>query len=183
MKEGGLGGANTLTGLKFEGRTDIVNSFKNLKGYKVEEKGDTDKWFELIYNDKIVAEIYKKHSFYKVFLKKHNIDWTKFLSAQLLPDQVLYIIQTNRLFIIEMKFQEVSGSVDEKLQTCEYKRQQYQKLVMDTGIKVEYCYILSSWFNQSKYKDVKEFIKLAGCDFFIENLPFKILGIPEPEKN
>ncbi len=183
MKEGGLGGANTLSGLHFEGRVDLINSFKNLKGYRVEEKGDSDKWYELYFNNKLVAEIYKKHSFYKVFLKKYNIDWTKYLSSQLLPDQALFVIQTNRLFIVEMKFQQGAGSVDEKLQTCEYKRQQYQKLVMETEVKVEYCYILSSWFNQTKYKDVKEFIKLAGCDYFIENLPFKILGIPEPEKD
>ncbi|MBI5798072.1 hypothetical protein HZA98_04175 [Candidatus Woesearchaeota archaeon] len=182
MKEGGEGGANTLSGLKFEGRADLIASFQNLKGYKVvERKTENNIWHQLFFKDKEVARVYKKYSFYKIFLEEYQVDWKKHLSTQLLPDQALFIIQTNRLYIIEMKFQQKSGSVDEKLQTCEYKRQQYQRLVMETGIKVEYCYILNEWFDQSKYDDVKEFIKLAGCDYFIKNLPFKILGLPEPE--
>lgn len=184
MKEGGLGGANTLSGLRFEVKADLVNAFHQLKGYKaIEQNSNKSKWYELYFKDNKVAEIFKKHSFYKVFLKRYNIDWKKYLSTKLLPDQAIYVLNTNRIFIIEMKFQEVGGSVDEKLQTCKYKKQQYEKLLSETDIKVEYCYILSNYFEHTRYKDVKEFIKCAGCDYFIENLPFQILGIPEPEKD
>ena len=42
------------------------------------------------------------------------------------------------LFIIEVKYQQLAGSVDEKLQTCDFKRKQYLKLVNYLGLKVEY---------------------------------------------
>jgi hypothetical protein len=42
----------------------------------------------------------------------------------------------------------VAGSVDEKLQTCDFKRKQYLKLVQPLGIKVEYVYVLNDWFKQ-----------------------------------
>ena len=48
----------------------------------------------------------------------------------------------NTLFIIEMKFQEVAGSVDEKLQTCDFKKKQYKRLMAPLNIEVEYVYIL-----------------------------------------
>ena len=61
----------------------------------------------------------------------------------LLPDETIFVLANNTLFIIEMKFQKVAGSVDEKLQTCDFKKKQYEKLLSGTGIRVEYCYILS----------------------------------------
>lgn len=47
------------------------------------------------------------------------------------------------LFIIEVKYQQVKGSVDEKLQTCDFKRKRYLKLVMSLELKVEYVYVVS----------------------------------------
>lgn len=41
---------------------------------------------------------------------------------KLLPDDSIYVILNNTFFIIECKYQQVGGSVDEKLQTCDFKR-------------------------------------------------------------
>ena len=37
-----------------------------------------------------------------------------------------------------MKFQVVSGSVDEKLQTCDFKLKQYKKLFQMEGVELEF---------------------------------------------
>ena len=47
-----------------------------------------------------------------------------------------------------MKYQEVTGSVDEKLQTCDFKKKQYKKLMAPFNIEVEYIYILSPDFER-----------------------------------
>lgn len=73
-----------------------------------------------------MARIFKKHGFYR-YLKEIGIDWTKIISKKLLPDDSIYVIINNILFIVECKYQQVNGSVDEKLQTCDFKRKQYQK--------------------------------------------------------
>lgn len=97
------------------------------------------------YKGKVIAQIYKKNDFYKYFLEPNGIDWKRHISKKLLPDDSIYVIVNNTLFIIECKFQHVAGSVDEKLQTCDFKKKQYQKLVAPLNIEVEYVYLLSSW--------------------------------------
>ena len=62
------------------------------------------------------------------------------------------------MYILEIKFQKVAGSVDEKLQTCDFKKKQYQRLFAPLNYEVEYIYILSDWFNRPEYKDVLTYI-------------------------
>lgn len=86
----------------------------------------------------------------------------------------------NTLFIIEMKFQKVAGSVDEKLQTCDFKKKQYKKLMSAINVEVEYIYILSDWFRKPEYKDVLDYIISVGCQYYFHYLPLKKLGLPVP---
>lgn len=171
MIVGGKGGANTLSGLNFEKRIDLKELFGKIKDYEI-------KGHELFYKDKKIAFFFKKHEFYNVFLKKLKIDWEKKISKKLLPDETIFVINEKRLFIIEMKFQKVAGSVDEKLQTCDFKKKQYEKLLSGTDIKVEYCYILSNWFMNKSYKDTLNYIESVGCRYFFETLPLKYLDLP-----
>ena len=67
MKKGGLGGANTKTGLQFEGETDLASFISTQNGYRVDEE-------RVFFNDKLVARVFKKYGFYK-FLSEHGIDW------------------------------------------------------------------------------------------------------------
>ena len=120
MIKNGKGGGNTKTGLVFEGKTDLATFLNSQEGYQVTDG-------VVFYNDKKVARIFKKHGFYR-YLKEVGVDWTKFISKKLLPDDSIYVIINNTLFIIECKYQQVAGSVDEKLQTCDFKRKQYQMI-------------------------------------------------------
>ena len=133
----------------------------------------------IFYNDEEVAQSYAKNGLY-VYLESRGVDYKKILSKKLLPDEAIYVIVNNTLFVIEVKFQEVSGSVDEKLQTCDFKKKQYKKLMSTINVDVEYIYILSEWFKNPSYKDVLDYIISVGCQYYFEYLPLKKLGLPVP---
>lgn len=173
MKKGGVGGANTQTGIQFEGRVDLLTKLDQLPGYKV--TGNT-----IYYLDKEIAYSYRKNALYN-FLKDQGIDYKSYISKRLLPDDAIYVIKDNTVYIIEVKFQIVAGSVDEKLQTCDFKKKQYQKLFSSLNYEVEYIYVLSDWFRKEEYKDVRDYIVSVGCRFYFEYLPLHEIGLPVPE--
>ena len=173
MIENGIGGGSTITGLNFEKETDILDLLQTKKGYEVKNS-------IVYYKGEEVARSYKKNALYK-FLESKKIDYKKYLSKKLLPDEALYVIINNTLFVIEVKFQKVAGSVDEKLQTCDFKRKQYAKLMAPLNIEVEYIYILSDWFRNPVYKDVLDYIISVGCQYYFSYLPLQKLGLPVPE--
>lgn len=172
---GGFGGGNTITGLNFEKETDILELLRSKNGYSVDNN-------IIYYEGKEVARSFRKNLLY-VFLASKNIDYKTILSKKLLPDDALYVIVNNTLFIIEVKFQQVAGSVDEKLQTCDFKRKQYAKLMAPLNIEVEYIYILSDWFRKPEYKDVLDYIISVGCQYYFKYLPLQKLGLPVPDIN
>ncbi len=175
IKNGKFGG-NTRTGLVFEGKTDLSTFLNNQPHYRIVDK------HYVFFDDAKVAEVYKKNDFYKIFLAKLEIDWTRYISKKLLPDDSIFVLLNNTLFIIECKHQQVAGSVDEKLQTCDFKRKQYKKLLAPANIDVEYIYLLDEWFKDSKYKDVLDYIHSVGCDYYFEYIPLKRLGLPIPQE-
>lgn len=172
MIKGGIGGGNTRTGLVFEGKVDLATFLSKQPRYKIEND-------IVYYEEQKVARIFKKHGFYK-FLKEIEIDWKKYISKQLLPDDSIYVIINNTLYIIECKHQQVAGSVDEKLQTCDFKKKEYQKLMAPANIKVQYMYLLDNWFRDPKYKDVLDYIISVGCQYYFEYIPLMELGLPVP---
>lgn len=172
MKEKGKGGGNTITGLNFEKEIDILELLKKKSGYTVKNN-------IIFFENREVARSLRKHSLYK-YLSNQGVDYKKIISKQLLPDEALYVIINNTLFVIEIKFQKVSGSVDEKLQTCDFKRKQYAKLMAPLNIEVEYIYILSDWFRKPAYKDVLDYIISVGCQYYFGYLPLQKLGLPQP---
>lgn len=174
MKAKGTGGGSTITGLNFEREGDILELLRKTHGYEVKD----DKI--ILYQGKEVARSYRKNGLYK-FLESQGVDYRKHLSKKMLPDEALYVVVNNTLFIIEMKFQIVAGSVDEKLQTCDFKKKQYTKLMAPLNIEVEYVYILSDWFNIPAYKDVLDYIISVGCHYYFKYLPLQKLGLPVPK--
>lgn len=174
MKKGGIGGGNTITGLIYEGEVDLSTYLAKQKDYDIDGTN-------VLYKGKVIAYIFKKHEFY-YFLEKNNIDWKQLISSKLLPDNCIYVIVNNTLFIIEVKNQNVAGSVDEKLQTCDFKRKQYKKLLSQLNIEVEYIYILSKWFKNPKYKDVLDYIISVNCQYHFDYIPLQKLGLPVPEQ-
>lgn len=173
MVKGGKGGGNTRTGLLFEGKTDLVQFLSLQPGYDVKNS-------VVFYRGEEVARVFAKHGLYR-FLDEQGVDWKDVLSKKLLPDNCLYVIINNTLFVVECKFQQVAGSVDEKLQTCDFKKKQYQKLLSRANIDVEYVYLLSDWFKKSEYKDVLDYVISVGCHFYFEYIPLTKFGLPLPE--
>lgn len=173
MIKSGKGGGNTRTGLVFEGKTDLATFLNGQPHYAVIGHN-------VFYDNEKVAEIYKKNGFYSIFLAELNIEWNKYISKKLLPDDSIFVLLNNTLYIIECKHQQVAGSVDEKLQTCDFKRKQYKKLMAAANIDVEYIYLLDEWFRKPQYKDVLDYIQSVNCDYYFEYIPLKRLGLPVP---
>ena len=121
-----------------------------------------------------------KHDFYR-YLDENGVDWSKIISKRLLPDDALLVIIRNTLFIVEMKFQKVAGSVDEKLQTCDFKRKQYRKLVRPLNLRVEYVYVLNDWFKKPQYKDTLCYIESVNCHYMFNEIPLSWFGLPNPK--
>lgn len=169
----GVGGGNTITGLNFEKGRDVISLVRNLRGYSAKSN-------IIYFEGKEVARSYKKHGLY-LYLQSRGVNYKKYISKKLLPDEAVYVVHNNTLFVIEMKFQKVAGSVDEKLQTCDFKKKQYRKLMAPLNIEVEYIYILSDWFKKSQYKDTLDYIISVGCQYYFRYLPLRKLGLPVPE--
>lgn len=73
------------------------------------------------------------------------------------PDEAYLDEENNKLFIIEKKFQQVGGSVCEKIQTGDAKRENYRD--MFPNLYVEYIYVLSDWFKDNCQYELKYLAK------------------------
>lgn len=176
MIEGGIGGATTGTGLEFERTVDFQDLLKQIPGYTIKPvHGKAGEG--VFFNNKLIARCFRKASFYH-YLEEEGVNWKVIITKKLLPDDALLVIVRETLFIIEVKYQQVAGSVDEKLQTCDFKRKQYLKLVSGLGLKVEYVYVLNDWFKHPSYKDVLDYIHSVNCHYQFNTLPLAWLGLP-----
>ena len=191
MVKNGKGGGNTKTGLIFEGKTDLGAFLSTQKGYEIRTitenvsyNGTKQKVCvrTVFFNNEKVAELYKKNEIYTSLLKKLNINWEMYISKKLLPDDSIFVTIKNTVYIIECKHQQVGGSVDEKLQTCDFKKKEYKKLFSKANIDVEYIYLLDDWFRNPKYKDVLDYIHSVGCDYYFEYIPLYRFGMPVPNE-
>ncbi|GAA7894361.1 hypothetical protein HpMS204_04980 [Helicobacter pylori] len=106
----------------------------------------------------------------------------KILSSQLLPNNAIFVPSNNTFFILEIKYQGTGGSVDEKLQTYNFKLKQYKKLFKSLECQVEFIYILNKWFiEKPKYKDALDYIRSVNCQYYIgdiKDLPLNKIGLP-----
>lgn len=174
MIEGGIGGNSTTTGLEFERSTDLatalVDAGFSVNGSHVFRQGE------------LVGRLVGKNALY-AFLAEQGVDWATRVSAKLLPDEAFYATQTRVLTVVEKKWQQVAGSVDEKLQTCGFKLRQYRRLFAGTDIEVRYQYVLNDWFSAPRYQDVLDYITEAGADFHFSVVPLTSLGLPVDDRS
>lgn len=168
------GGAKTnLNGLRFEQDTSLETALIRA-GYQV-----VGGW--VFQGTGKVAQMMSKTNFYK-FLSGFGIRWEERISRKLLPDEALYNLTNNTVYIIEKKFQKAPGSTDEKLQTCGFKKMEYEKLLEGTGIRVEYVYICNDYFHQHCYDDVFAYIRQMKCHYFFDEIPVEFLELPPVQK-
>ena len=141
MRSGGTGGANTnKSGLNFE---DCLRRHENGKDYKINGK-------TLLYLEKGNLA---KH------LPKHNY------KKNLQPDAAYLDENTKTIYILEMKNQIDTGTVDEKIQTGPFKLKKYAKRY--PGYTFYFAYILSEWwYNRREYEDDIEILKESGIEIF-----------------
>ena len=163
------GGAMTnFYGLRFEQETSLEVALKNI--------GCVVRGSNVMVNGETIAIIGAKHGFIRNILNPLGIN-INILSKKLLPDEAFLNLNNNTVYILEKKFQNGAGSVDEKLQTCDFKKKQYEKLFRNHNINVEYCYICNDWFAQSSYSDVHEYINSVGCHIFFNEVPLEVMGL------
>lgn len=165
------GGAQTnANGLTFEQTTSLDEALKSV-GYSVNENVvcDTD--------GNMQGYSVQKFKLYSVFLEPNGIDFKKYNSKKWLPDECFINTSNKIAYIIEKKFQNCSGSVDEKLPGCDFKKKEYLKLFAPIGYEVEYLYVFNDWFLQDVYKDTLDYIKDVGCTYYFNAIPLDFLGL------
>jgi hypothetical protein len=172
IKDGKGGERTTASGLSFEDKVELTETLM-AKGFLL---GSAFVGKTLHDAGGVRGLLFKKGDLYK-FLRRERVDYGRILSKKLLPDNVFLNYGSRTAYIIEVKYQVTSGSVDEKLQTCDYKRRQYQKLFAPIGYNVEFAYVLNSWFKKDEYRDTMSYIEETGCRYFIREIDTAFLGL------
>lgn len=164
------GGARTNTnGLLFEQMTSLDDALIEV-GYKVDKC--------VVYDEKNpIGLSVPKYNLYNMFLVPSGIDYRNYNSKQWLPDECFINFDNNVAYIIEKKFQNSSGSVDEKLPGCHFKKMEYEKLFYPLKIGVEYLYVFNDWFLDPRYRDTLDYVHNMGCEYFFNAIPLDYLGL------
>ena len=141
----GAGGAQTnKNGLNYEQMTDLNTEFKIIQEARY--------WQIVEFTDELGFKKRLKRTCKKDFFKSmkyFNMIDTSIPKAHGCkePDEC-YINYVNlSIYIIEKKFQQVNGSVCEKIQTSDFKLWQYGRTF--PKFKIHYIYCLSDWFKNN----------------------------------
>lgn len=186
----GAGGANTnLHGIAFEESVYLRNWIENA-GFVLKNVHKTTKrveLFEIYDQEKFVGYYGRQGQIYnalkKIDNKKFSTPYIKsVLSKKIHPDAFILTFNPKRLTIFEKKWQQSSGSVDEKIQTAPFKLEMFEKLTRGSGIQCQYHYILSDWFQKDEYRNVREYYELlypSKIQLWINGLNLHELNIEE----
>lgn len=113
----------------------------------------------------------------KIFIKTQQFEFLKYMKDKInneispahgckKPDECYIDEELKNIFIIEKKFQQVHGSVCEKIQTPHFKLWQYRRKFPDYNIIYIYC--LSEWFKKN-CKSELEYLNFIKCPYFLGN--------------
>ena len=158
------GGARTnANGLRFEQTTSLDDALQDA-GYEVR------RCYVYSGGERVGMSV-QKRNLYSMFLEPNGIDYRTVNSKQWQPDECFINFEHRIAFIIEKKFQNSSGSVDEKLPGCHFKKLEYEKLFHPLGYDVEYLYLFNDWFYDPRYRDTLEYIRAMGCHYYFNEIP------------
>ena len=109
---------------------------------------------------------------YKYFTKinKYNKEYiiNNRLGSLIIPDISIYDKENNILYILEVKYQRVYGSTDEKLQCHYYRKKYFNDLFTKETFKIKLIYILNDWFiKHIKYIHVLQNMLDNNINYFI----------------
>lgn len=164
------GGAQTnRNGLYFEQTTSLDDALTHA-GYCVENHN--------VYRNNVqIGMSVPKKRLYTRFLNPRGIFYRDYNSKEWQPDEAFINFENQTAYIIEKKFQNCSGSVDEKLPSCDFKKWEYVKLFTPLEFDVEFVYIFNDWFLDYRYQDTLEYINAVGCHYFYNEIPLDFLGL------
>lgn len=160
----GAGGANTNNnGLKFEKNT-------SLKDYTTEVRQENG--FPIVTFPGCSKEFISLHkgNLRKYMTQKGEKSDALEAHGTKCPDQCYGDEEGKNLFIIEDKFQKVSGSVAEKIQGVEFKIDNYKEQYPNYNIRYVYCF--SDWFKKNIPAELKYLNKINIPYFWGENEGF-----------
>ncbi len=164
------GGARTnANGLHFEQTTSLDIALEDA-GYEVRNN-------TVYQNDKAIGMSVPQKRLYTYFLNPKGIHYYNYNSKEWRPDEAFINYDNKTVYIIEKKFQNTSGSVDEKLPSCHFKKWEYQKLFTPLNFQVEFIYVFNDWFKDTRYRDTLQYIKAVGCHYFYNEIPLDLLGL------
>lgn len=156
----GAGGSNTnKNGLSFQEITKLPSSHKEKIGQFTYIKfQNVDKLFIQAFNKDLIK--------YMNMNGQVNLNIT-FASGCKSQDEVYINEHDKIIYIIEKKFQQGSGSVDEKIQTGIFKKIHYTRLFQN--YKIYYIYCLSDWYKKKEYVSTLDLLKEFDIKIFWGN--------------
>lgn len=161
----GAGGANTnINGLSYEDKTDLKSLYSSCDI----NKKDNYKTIRFTGYDGIELINANKSALHKYMLKINEKNTSILPAAGCKEPDEAYVNDTHKIiFIIEKKFQQGPGSVDEKIQTGPFKKLHYGKLF--PNYKIYYIYCLSDWFKRPEYASVLDYLTECSIQIFWGN--------------
>ena len=145
------------------------------------KEGYKDYVYDIYKNNVKKGLLTAKARLYKFLENEYKINYRDILSKRYEPDSCIFLFNCNNIYIIEMKSQSVGGSVDEKLQTCDFKLKIYKKLFASLDYDVHYYFLLGGTFRERENKDLNDTFKyiksIKGCDYFFDYIPLSKLNL------
>ncbi|USS93991.1 hypothetical protein M8332_07145 (plasmid) [Fructilactobacillus ixorae] len=203
MKKNGIGGANTnKSGLKFENDTDLAAAINCDLSYKYELKKhiypETEKpkmksnspVFDVYRKDnhKLIGIITKQYQFYNILWEHYGLENVNHKRWK--PDEVFFNFENNTVFIVEKKWQNGPGSVDEKIFGFVNKRRLYQNNFNseqggEPKTTVEFSALFNSgwWLNGNNQKNGKHYqdyfdnLRIDGVKIFFDKYDYWWFGL------
>lgn len=157
----GAGGANTnKNGLPYESMTDLQDEYTIIEKQPncdiIQFSGNENKY-----------KVSKQSNVFKTMDEYRDKNITKAHGCKN-PDECLIDYRNKKMFIIEKKFQNVGGSVCEKIQTPDFKIWQYNRTF--PTYEIIYIYCLSDWFKENCKAEL-EYLKYKKISVFWGNSP------------
>lgn len=156
---GAGGSATNKNGLPYEKLTDLSSEYCVIDVYRYCKIIKFNIYPDVLLKLSTQANLFKsmEHALNKDINKAHGCKN---------PDECYINESTKTMFILEKKFQQVGGSVCEKIQTPHFKLWQYKRTF--PGYTIVYMYCLSDWFKENCKAEL-EYLKDTDVPFFWGN--------------
>ena len=109
-----------------------------------------------------------------------EVDWSYFISERTLPITDTLFSAGSTLYVIQNTIGQSVSNVEVKLQGCDFRKKQYQKLLSRVNISVEYIILLDEKFKKPQYRDILNYVIDSGCRYCLGYIPLSFLRLPQP---